>query len=131
MGAWAAGSFDNDDASDWVWELEEANSIDPVLRAIESIENGGSYLQAPDCSIAIAAAEVVAAIFGKGSDNLPDSVADIAASLADSAPTTLKSRAGSAILRIKTESELRELWQESGALDEWTNELDDLLSRLQ
>ena len=27
MGAWAAGSFDNDDAADWVWELKGSDDI--------------------------------------------------------------------------------------------------------
>ena len=131
MGAWGAGSFDNDDASDWVWELEDAKSLEPVLNALEAIENGGDYLQAPDCSIAIAAAEVVAAIFGKGADSLPESLVEIAQSLSETAPGTLRSRAGAVVLRIKTDSELRDLWQESGALDEWTTAVDDLLTRLQ
>lgn len=131
MGAWDYGSFDNDDASDWVWELEDARSVEPIVAAISAIENGGDYLEAPDCSIAIAAAEVVAAIFGRGSKDLPESVAEIAAGLSGAADETLKLRAGSAVMRIKTESELRELWAESGALEEWTNNIDDLLRRLQ
>jgi hypothetical protein len=31
MGAWDFGSFDNDDVSDWAWELEEAKAIGPNL----------------------------------------------------------------------------------------------------
>jgi hypothetical protein len=131
MGAWGYGSFENDDASDWVWELEDAKSLGPVLSAIETIENGGSYLEAPDCSIALAAAEVVAAIFGNASPDLPESLGPIAAELSGTATETLKSRAGAVVLRIKTESELRELWEDSGALAEWERGIDDLLSRLQ
>ena len=131
MGAWGYGSFENDDAGDWVWELEDAKNLDPVLSAIETIENGGAYLEAPDCSIAIAAAEVVAAIFGKPSDDLPESLHEIVDGLSGSVPPTLKSRAGAVVLRIKTESELKELWSESGALDDWETQIDGLLMRLQ
>lgn len=30
MGAWGHGPFDNDDAGDWVWELEESEDFSVV-----------------------------------------------------------------------------------------------------
>ena len=131
MGAWDYGSFDNDDAGDWVWELEEAGSLVPVVAAIEAVENGGGYLEAPVCSIAIAAAEVVAAIFGKPSTTLPESLKPVVAALEGTAEPSLKSRAAAAVLRVKTDSELKELWDDAGATAEWHRHVDDLLLRLQ
>lgn len=55
MGARGAGGFENDDATDWVIELA-AGSGDAVLRdALVSVASAGDrYLEAPDCSVAIA-----------------------------------------------------------------------------
>ena len=88
MGAWGIGHFDNDEAGDWVWELEEAKSLAPVASAFDEVDASLDYLDAGIGCIALAAAETVAAVIGKPAEDLPESVAEIAASLkgaADSA----------------------------------------------
>jgi hypothetical protein len=37
MGAWGIGNFDNDDASDWVYELEEVEDMSLVEATLETI----------------------------------------------------------------------------------------------
>src|SRR6266849_7464272 len=75
MAAWGPGSFENDDAMDWVIGLAEGSG-DAVLReALTPVaRTDGRYLEAPDCSIAIAAAEAVAAARGHPNASLPDEV---------------------------------------------------------
>lgn len=73
-GAWDAGPFDNDDALDWVWELESSVDLSAVEAALKAAANGGSYLEAPTGSAAIAAAEVVAALLGNPHPQLPDEI---------------------------------------------------------
>jgi len=130
MGAWGYGNFDNDEAADWVWELEDAGSLEPVISALETIENSRSEPEAFESSVALAAAEVVAAIFGRPSADFPESLVEIAQSLSASAPENLRARARAVALRIKAESELRDLWVEPGGLAAWEQVLDDLLNRL-
>ena len=63
MGAWGTGPFDDDNASDWVWELQEADDwrvVEQALRGAADVD-ATTYLEAPDGQIAWAAAAVVAA----------------------------------------------------------------------
>src|SRR5215468_1909995 len=62
MGAWGHGSFENDDAADWVHEFE-LQGASAVVSALEYISRfpEEEYLEAPGASVAIAAAEIVAA----------------------------------------------------------------------
>ena len=61
MGAWGAGPFENDDAMDWAIDLEESGDVGFVVEALRAAESDG-YLDAPEGSVTIAAAEVVAAL---------------------------------------------------------------------
>ena len=62
MGAWGCGSFENDDAVDWVYEFE-SSGVAAVASALEHVSSiaEDEYLEAPEASAAIAAAEIVAA----------------------------------------------------------------------
>ena len=62
MGAWGTAAFDNDDASDWVYDLEK-RGIGAIDDALSDAEGGGS-LEMPADVNAIAAGEVVAAALG-------------------------------------------------------------------
>lgn len=71
MGAWGTGVFEDDEALDWVGGLAEAATLAPVVDALRATEASG-YLEAPTCSAALAAAEVVAALNGKAESELRD-----------------------------------------------------------
>jgi hypothetical protein len=61
MGTWGVNSFDNDNAADWVWELEEADDLSVVEEAIERVlDCGDELVESPDAEVAIAAADVLA-----------------------------------------------------------------------
>ena len=74
MGAWGSGPFDNDDAMDWVAELESARDVGVVRSALESVTDADGYIEAPVGSVALASAEVVAALRGKPGADLPEEV---------------------------------------------------------
>ena len=57
MGAWGSGPFENDDACDWLDEL--ADSGVAALREALALADAADYLEAPDGSVVVAAAEVV------------------------------------------------------------------------
>jgi hypothetical protein len=130
MGAWGIGHFDNDDAGDWVWELEEAKSLTPVTSALNEVEASSDYLDAGIASIGLAAAETVAATLGKPAADLPESVAEVVASLQAVADPALTSRARAAVEKIAADSELRELWEETDEFGQWQSKVSDLLERL-
>jgi hypothetical protein len=75
MGTWGIGTFDNDDALDWFEELE-AEGLQVAGSAIQVVlDLSPEYLESSVCANALAAAEVVAALRGRPSADLPDKVA--------------------------------------------------------
>ncbi len=66
MGDWDVGAFDNDTAKEWLIELMSGESTSAILRAIVNVAKlpATDYLQAPECEIAVAAAELVVAARG-------------------------------------------------------------------
>ncbi len=129
MGTWGSGPFENDDAADWVYDLEDADDLTLAMDAIERVRNS-DYVDAYDASVALAAAEVIAAAGGAPHADLPEGVSrwlteadpDVAADHGEAATA--------AVARIRGEdSELAELWAEVDAA-EWHSHLDDLVERL-
>lgn len=133
-GAWDVGSFDSDDALDWVWELSESDDLSLVEEALQSAVQASDYLEAPTGSMAIAAAEVVAALRGNPSSKLPTEVSDWtrAHRLAISDELLKAARTAVANVRNAESSELAQLWSESDDMASlWHAELDNLLERLE
>ncbi len=63
MGAWEVGNFGNDDASDWVDDLEDASGTKLLIQAFAAVEKT-DYAESPDCCVALAAAETIATTNG-------------------------------------------------------------------
>jgi hypothetical protein len=137
MGAWGAGHFENDDAMDWTYELERSSStaildsaFNPLLpkKRFFGGQKEPRYIEAPDATIALAAAEVVAALAGR-SGRLPDNVRTWVSGR-NGATQDLKAKAREAVGRILDDSELKQLWEESDDFDQWQRNVEDTLSRL-
>ena len=132
MGAWGSGSFENDDASDWVADFcddPDKELISDALSAVAEIDIG-EYLEAPDCSVGLAAAEVVAALKGSPNPDMPDDAKQCVSKLKIKADPGMVSLALKAVERIKTNSELKELWDESENPAEWYAAVGNLEARL-
>jgi hypothetical protein len=99
---------------------------------VGTLEQVGSpgYLEAPVCAAGLAAAEVVAALLGNAAKSLPDEVRNWVAANDAEVDHELLSLARAAVVRIKRDSELRELWQDSDDYEQWIALQDDLLGRL-
>ena len=124
MGSWGTGSFENDDASDWVYELEQATD-DSLLRATLTAD----LSEAPEGSCALAAAEVVAAALGKAAANLPKEVTAWVDAHRNAVSDDLLDLARRAVREVAGGGELRELWDEA-ADPGWSASVRDLDSRL-
>lgn len=132
-GAWDTGPFDNDDALDWVWELSESNDLSVIESTLRNAADESAYLEAPTASMAIAAAEVVAALRGNPRSELPVDVAEWVQAHPIAVDDDLLQVARKALERINNleSSELAQLWAESGEpMDIWLADLDALLQRL-
>jgi Domain of unknown function (DUF4259) len=132
MGAWGSGSFENDDASDWIADFCDEPDKELISDALSTVAEMGAdeYLEAPECSVGIAAAEIVAALKGAANPDLPDDAKECVAKLNIKADPRMASLALKAIERIKTNSELKELWDEAESPNEWYSAIDNLETRL-
>jgi|SRR5215213_1423100 len=132
MGAWGSDSLENDHAADWVADFCDAPDRALILNTLSAVVDTepGEYLEAPDCSVGIAAAEVVAALKNAPNPNLPEHAKSCLSNLNIKADPSLVAFALKAIERIKTNSELKELWDESETPDEWYQALNGLENRL-
>ena len=128
MGAWGTAAFDNDDASDWVYELEKDGiaAVDAALK--EAL--GPQELETPTDVNAIAAGEVIAAALGRPVDGLRDEIVGLANALAPSITPEHATRARTAVERVLAGSEIAELWAETEDDDEWRGLVEDLIRRL-
>ena len=128
MGAWGTAAFDNDDASDWFYELEDGGL--PTLEATFDEALDADDLAGPTDVSAIAAAEVVAAALGRPAPGLRDDVAAVAAGLAGKVTPDLAERARAAVERVLASSEVAELWAETDDAEEWRRGVEDIIGRL-
>jgi len=130
-GAWGFGSFENDDALDWVSELERVSGPQILVAALHSIDPKAKYIDAPDCAVALAAAEVVAAARGHPVAALPAEVTRWIVRTRPRVDTDLLAMARSAVTACRDgkNSELRDLWLE-GDGKAWLDDSAKLLARL-
>jgi hypothetical protein len=131
MAGWGTGSFENEDAQSWLSQLSliTVADIQPLLsRAAHSPD----YLEAPEASVAIVAAEALAAHRGKPSAVAPKEITDWALRTNSENASTpdIASLAVHAIQRVRTNSELKDLWLQADGLNEWSANLRDLEQRL-
>jgi len=129
VGAWGTGSFENDDVMDWVAEL---NTLAPagLEKILAQAADEPAYLESPTASVALGAAEVVAALSGSPSASAPKEVAQWVKKHPQALTPRLKDAALRAADRVRRNSELKDLWMEADGLTDWIEVLKDLQARL-
>lgn len=130
MGAWSHEPFGNDDALDWVYQLENVKDESVLARVFNrAIENQDDYLEADDGFVIVAAAEVVAKLLGKGTqqDGYTEQVDAWVKSVDFQPSADLLAKAQTALdLVLGEESELNELWAEAEDRDNWRSSVEAL-----
>jgi len=137
MGAWSAGSFENDTALDWAGSVESLADVRKPLERLktetDSVGNGDAYNVDADfaCEL-IAAAETVAMLMGRRSRDFPE---ELAQRLADAGEpdALLFHQARNAVCHVMRTSELAELWEDAAeetGVNEWHVEITGLIDRL-
>jgi hypothetical protein len=134
MGTWSHQSFGNDDALDWCCELEGESDFGFVERTLQKvIDTGSQYLDSCSASEAIAACEVIARALGHyGERDAYSESADNWVQEHELNPKIALLKNALIVLdRVVAEpSELRDVWHDSGELQEWVSAIDDLKMRL-
>ncbi len=132
MGTWGAGSFDNDDGSDFAIEFEQ-DGMEALELAFDIVDE--DYLEGPAAQRAIAAAEILMLCKAGVSDEAaitPELYEAIERHASEIRPrlATLRKLALAALDRVEAEqSELKQLWEEGDA-SEWQAAIDGLRERL-
>ena len=137
MGAWGAGSFENDTAMDWAASVQSVDDVrkpfDRLKQETDAHKGEGELVVDSDfaCEL-IAAAETVAMMLGR---RVPDFPADLAQRLAGAGEpdNLLFHQARNGVLHAMRNSELAELWEEAapeGESNDWLAEMTRLIDRL-
>ena len=132
MGTWGVGTFENDDATDWLegFGSDGAASLQTALDAVNGLD-ARDYLEAADAANALAAAEIVAAARDGDMERIPDEavhrVRDNAKAIG---AAKLISVAHRAVVRVLKDSELKEQWEDSPDAEDWDDNVRELLERL-
>ena len=129
MGGWGTGSFDNDDAQDFLRQLKSCG-LDDLKQILTRAADEREYIEAPEASVAIAAAEVVAALKGAPSEAAPHEIQEWVDKVQGSSTSHLNELARRAVEKLRVNSELKDLWLEAEGLNEWSAVLRDLEQRL-
>jgi len=130
MESWGPGNFENEQALDWITNLQNHKDLTPIHTTFSIIAKG-VHSEAHDCANALVAIEVIAALRGMPSKHLPDELDNWISSNDLSLDDDLTTTAKHILNKISRSSELRDIWETSGNLDKWEKSLDDLLGMAQ
>lgn len=131
LGSWGVESFENDAAGDWFLMIEEAPDPGALMAgAIDEALASAEFLDADLCRVTVAAAELFACCAGQASERLPDNVHAWVEENPHGPHADEVELAVQAVSRVREESELRDLWEDSEDEAHWLSAVDDLLLRL-
>lgn len=138
MGAWSEGNFCNDNAGDWVWDLEKSKGLETLLAPIHAVIAGEDDLESSICSEALAASEIIAAAVSGDHSVIPEEAKNWLSKkqgmIFGSKPKIETSHAKLALEAVKTimsSSELQELWEEDGENKTWRAVQNALITKLE
>ena len=137
MGAWDTGIFDNDDALDWLYLLEEIG-ISAIQIPFDEVMRSRDWINVEFCAYTLAAADTLAALHGRPSRRVPPEITIWVEGQNQIPDNLLIEQASRAVMLVRDSmaSELRELWsggikgEDDGDFKEWLQTIDDLLARL-
>jgi hypothetical protein len=127
MGAWGIQLNECDGTLDFLGEVEDSRDWSSVEARLREYMSAGGY---EDADEAWAACELVAAPLGRPSPNLEPGLAEWAR-IHEGGARSLRGPASEAVQLIADQSELSELWAESGEGSDWQNVIADLSARLE
>ncbi|MBO9732338.1 MAG: DUF4259 domain-containing protein [Chitinophaga sp.] len=131
MGAWGTRNFENDGSQDWVFDVIDSKDGGLVSDTLARIINNIETLEVSDCEEALAAAELVAALVGKPSEDFPEDPLDQLDVLNLIATRALRNQAIAAVNKIVAGSEMKNYWEGEGQGEAWAAIQAGLVKRLE
>ena len=131
MGTWGVGSFENDQALDWVGELEGCDDFSWIEECL-GVDPGRKDLDVCIGTDVVAASEAVAAMLGRPASDLPEELAAWIVQHRSLDAVAHRDKAIALLEAVLSErSELCRLWQANPEeLPGWKQGVHDLISRL-
>ncbi len=127
MGAWGAGNFENDDALDFLAEVEGTAALKAAIETLPLAGEG--EVDATDACRAMAAAEIIAAMMGRPSPDCPPEFTAQVKTFGKPAADLIE-LAHQGVSRVLFDSELLDLWTKSDSREDWNIVVTDLIERL-
>ena len=131
MSVWGVGIFENDDALDWIYDLADSGSLTRVSTALDVIiRDKDDFPELSDCRIALAATEIIAAMHGDPSLDLPEEAEEwIGDKILEN--ENLRAKAEESVMIIMKNSELKDKWEHSSSFESWQLKMQNLQKRLE
>lgn len=129
---WGTGGFENDEAVSWFEKEFKPRGMPALKQAMEIVARSDDYLLMPQGCRAIAACELLAAMQGRPSPDLPEEVAAVAKKFPSKVHDALRRTAREAIDRVAgPDSETKDVWKRAGDdYEKWREAVSDLRARL-
>jgi len=132
MSAWGISNFENDAALDWVNEVihrkEVENFKEPVEFFLKSFSIENTSLM--DCSKFLAIAETMAALLGSPGQDFPEELQDWIETKYIKIETSTVESAKKGVQMLLNDSEVKEMFLDSGYFKSWEKVQKDLIKRL-
>ena len=116
-------------APEWIAALLRSHSTTLVDKTLAGLIDA-EYAEADECYEALAAAEVVAALCGAPLPELPDDIAKWVEDHRKPLQSKAVETARAAVERVRTDSEIKQLWEEGEDRERFEAAVNDLLERL-
>lgn len=133
MRVWGLSSFDNEAAMKWVEGLDDDADLERVEATLDDVlelEESGDVPGPSASSHVIAAAETIAALAEKPASVLPEEVRQWCFDNPSSDLAEVRAKAVQALGVVLHSSGLREHFDDTGEIDDWEIEVEDLRDRL-
>lgn len=132
MAGWQIATFANEEASLWLDDLLDERDPYFIHNTLEIVIDcpADEKPEAWDCGCALAAAEVVAAARGNPPEQFPSEASEWIEAYGIEADPEVLELVRRAVVRIETDSRMREEMEADGRLPEWLDCLQRLRRRL-
>ena len=123
MSAWGISNFENDTALDWVGKIVKQKDINVITNSIDKFVNGFNAEETTliNCSKFLTIAEILAGLLGSPAEDFPEELTDWIESKYINIEQSTIDTAIEGVRLLMNESEVREMYLDSGYFNslEW------------
>ncbi len=132
MSAWGLSNFENDTALDWIDQIIQEKEVTSMEDSITSFVNDFSVENTSlvDCSKFLTIAETLAALIGNPAEDFPQELKDWVESKYIKIEQSIINDAKRGVRLIMTDSEVKEMYLDSGYFKVWEKTQRSLIKRL-